>query len=88
MTFYDENKQIITDPVLLEEKRASYRKLQEMGHRMVKHIGNGALSSDYFNILDKKADNSIYDFVDGYVEHIDSFAPVKKEGHGRVLKKH
>lgn len=88
MTFYDENKQIITDPVLLEEKRATYRKLQEMGHRMVKHIGNGALSSDYFNILDKKADNSIYDFVDGYVEHIDSFAPVKKEGHGRVLKKH
>ena len=88
MTFYDENKQIITDPVLLEEKRASYRKLQEMGHRMVKHIGNGALSSDYFNILDKKADNSIYDFVEGYVEHIDSFLPTTKEGHKRVLKKY
>ena len=88
ITFYDENKQVITDPVLLEEKRATYRKLQEMGHRMVKHIGNGVLSSDYFNILDRKADNSIYDFVEGYVEHIDSFLPTTKEGHKRVLKKY
>lgn len=88
LTFYDENKQIITDPVLLEEKRATYRKLQEMGHRMVKHIGNGTLSSDYFNILDRKANNSIYDFVEGYVEHIDSFLPTTKEGHKRVLKKY
>ena len=88
LTFYDENKQIITDPVLLEEKRAKYRKLQEMGHRMVKHIGNGTLSSEYYHLLDKKADNSIYAFVDGYVEHIDSFAPVKKEGYKRVLKKY
>lgn len=88
LTFYDENKQVITDPVLLEEKRATYRKLQEMGHCMVKHVGNGVLSSDYFNILDRKADNSIYDFVEGYVEHIDSFLPTTKEGHKRVLKKY
>lgn len=88
LTFYDENKQVITDPVLLEEKRATYRKLQEMGHRMVKHVGNGVLSSDYFNILDRKANNSIYDFVEGYVEHIDSFLPTTKEGHKRVLKKY
>lgn len=88
MTFYDENKQIITDPVLLEEKRATYRKLQEMGHRMVKHIGNGTLSSEYYHLLDKKADNSYYDYLNKYVESVDSFAPVKKEGHGRVLRKY
>ena len=88
LTFYDENKQVITDPVLLEEKRASYRKLQEIGHRMVRYVGNGVLPSEYFNILDKKADNSLMDCLYGYAEYIDSFAPVKKEGHGRVLKKY
>lgn len=88
ITFYDANKQVITDPVLLEEKRATYRKLQEMGHRMVRYVGNGVLSSDYFNILDRKANNSLYDFMCGYVENVDSFAPVKKEGYGRVLRKY
>lgn len=88
ITFYDANKQVITDPVLLEEKRSSYRKLQEMGHRMVRYVGNGVLSSDYFNILDRKANNSLYDFMCGYVENVDSFAPTTKEGHKRVLRKY
>lgn len=85
MTFYDENKQEITDPVLLEAKRALHRNL---GYKMIVPVGNGGLSSKYYELLDKKADNSYYDYLKGYVENIDSFAPVKKEGHGRVLRKY
>lgn len=85
MTFYDKNKQEITDPVFLEEKRAMYRRL---GYRMIVPVGNGVLSSEYYELLDKKANNSYYDYLKGYVENIDSFAPIKKEGHRRVLKKY
>ena len=44
MQFYDENKQEITDPVFLEEKRAFYRSI---GYRMMVPAGNGVLSSEY-----------------------------------------
>ena len=83
--FYDENKQEITDPIFLEEKRAFYRSI---GYRMMVPAGNGVLSSEYYHLLDKKANNSYYDYLNKYVESVDSFAPVKKEGHGRVLKKY
>ena len=85
--FYDSNKREITDPVLLEEKRENYRKMQQTGYRVVTYIGNGVLSSKYYHSLDSKANNSIYDYICGYVENIDSFAPTKKEGHKKVLKK-
>ena len=85
MPFYDKNKQEITDPIFLEEKRAFYRSI---GYRMMVPAGNGVLSSEYYHLLDKKANNSYYDYLNKYVESVDSFAPVKKEGHGRVLKKH
>ena len=82
--FYDENKQEITDQAFLEEKRAMYRRL---GYRMIEYVGNEVLSSKYYSILDKKANNSYYDYLKGYVENIDSFAPTKKEKHKKVLKK-
>ena len=85
MPFYDKNKQEITDPIFLEEKRAFYRSI---GYRMMVPAGNGVLSSEYYHLLDKKANNSYCDYLNKYVESVDSFAPVKKEGHGRVLKKH
>lgn len=88
MTYYDGNKQIVTDPVLLEERRERFRKMQSSGHRMVKYVGNEVLSSEYFNSLDKKKDYDIYEYLCGYVETIDSFAPIKKEGHKRVLRKY
>lgn len=83
--FYDENKQEITDPVFLEEKRAFYRSI---GYRPIVPVGNGVLSSEYYHLLDKKANYSYYDYLNKYVESVDSFAPIKKEGHGRVLKKY
>ncbi len=85
LPFYDENKQLITDSVFLAEKRAMY---QSLGYKIMQPFGNGILSSKYYEILDKKANNSYYDYLNGYVESIDSFAPVKKEGHGRILKKY
>ena len=61
-----------------------YRRL---GYRMIEYVGNEVLSSKYYSILDKKANNSYYDYLKGYVENIDSFAPTKKEKHKKVLKK-
>ena len=87
ITFYGSDKRMITNPVLLEGKRENFRRMQQMGYRMIEYVGNEILSPKYYSMLDKKANNSVYDYICGYVESIDSFAPTKKEGHKKVLKK-
>lgn len=59
-----------------------------LGIRMVKYVGNGILSSEYYFLLDKKGNNSVEDYLRGYAENIDSFAPIKKEGLSRALRKY
>jgi len=79
LTFYVNGKEV-TDPKQLEKMRRKFRAKQKAGHRSFTGISESQLSSKYFDVLDKRGDNSLADVLSHWEEKMNAFTPHKLEG--------
>ena len=84
---YYKNGVEITDPKELKRRIAQERRMQQAGHRCFTNNPGGVLPNEYFNILDERGDaKSLKDAI-VWDEKINAFAPDKREGLVRKLKR-
>ncbi len=86
VTFYT-NGEEVTNPRELECRRRQFRAEQQTGHRMFSGVSESPLPREYWDVLDKRGNNSLTDVIRGFDEKIDTFTPHKEEGPVKRLKR-
>lgn len=78
VTFYV-NGEEVTNPIQLGLRRRQFRAEQQAGHRMFYGVSESPLPREYWEVLDKRGNNTLMDAIQWH-EKMDAFAPHKQEG--------